>query len=76
MSGWESEEAGADGVHAKTAHYLECDGEERNPMASRDGTSLYRRGLGDPGLDGDRRSYAKYVRRFFTGESENALFGS
>jgi hypothetical protein len=44
-------------------------------VASRDGHGVCK-GIGEPGLDGDRRFYAKYVRRVFTGDSENTLFDS
>lgn len=75
VSGRESEEAGADGLHADTPHHSQCDGEEQDAVATREGTGLCR-GIGDTGLDGDRRFYAKYVRRFFTGDCENTIFDS
>ena len=65
-------EAGADGVHAESAHHLECHGEEPDVVAAGDGNGVCK-GIGEPGLDGDRRFYAKYVRRVFTGKSENTL---
>lgn len=34
VSDREGKEAGVDRVHAETADHLECDGEERYPMAS------------------------------------------
>lgn len=65
-SGGQGEEVGAHGLHAETAHDSQRDGQEWDAMALRDGTGLCR-GIGEPRLHADRRSYAKCVRRIFTG---------
>ena len=75
VSGREGQEVGVVRVHAETAHDSQCNGEERDAVAACDGTGLYG-GIGDPGLDGDRRYDAKCVRRVFTEDSENTLFNS
>jgi transposase len=75
LSGGEGEEAGVDGLYAETPHDLECDSEEPDPVAEDDGLDLCR-GLGTSGLNGDRHSCAKYVRRIFRGDSQKILGGS
>lgn len=47
VSSGQGEEVGLDGLHAKTAHDSQCHGQERDAMASRDGTRLCR-DIGDP----------------------------
>ncbi|MDH4186519.1 MAG: hypothetical protein OEV08_05955 [Nitrospira sp.] len=66
VSGWESEETDADDVHVKTPRLSQCDGEEQEAVAARDGTGLCR-GIGDHGLDGDRRFYANACKEFSRG---------
>lgn len=55
VSGRKSKEVSVDGLHAKTAHHLECHGEEPDVVASGDGSRVCG-GIGGPGLDRDRRS--------------------
>lgn len=42
VSGLERKESGVDSLHAEAADHLECDGEEPDAVASRDGTRLCR----------------------------------
>jgi len=75
VSGGESQETGVDGLYAEAAHDSQCNAEEQDAVAACDGTGRCR-GIGDPGLDEDRPSYANCVRRLFTSDSDNTLLGS
>jgi len=75
VSGGKGQEGRVDGLHAETAHHPQCDGEEPDAVASGKGTGLCP-GIGEPGLDGDRRFYATCVRRILADDSEHALLGT